>query len=726
MNATVLMRDLTGDGLPDHILKTTFSNDIKLKRNIMGKVGLLKNIHTPLGGRIELSYEASSLSVADPRFRWNLESVTHHAQLNEEDDVLSGNELSYETRYEYLGGYYDRLERVFLGYREVERIAADDSKTISTYKNSLIFEKGLLEKQETYDSSDNLLRRQSSEYLLSYQSSPKHIIYRDSRRDYRWGFPRLQSESFESWEPGSLDAITMEKEYEYDSYGNITELEENPPGTDGDLTLIISYRYMRDLYRMSLPARLKVRDNDSNLLRHREGVYDSLGRLTALRIFYDSESSTSRISWNDDGTLSSITDPLGTRTSYDYDDSGLFVTRIDVESSDGEEISSHMAWNRAEGTLRSRTDPNGLPERHDYDDFGRPTAIFGPYDGTIPAVAYEYTSDDYGSLYARSANKISLDPDDEELMYTLIKIDGLGRPIYTAKTGFIAHVDREGGELGWNVSGAVSYDEKGRVVKEGRPSFQAADGLPTAPLLEEGFITQTIYDDLDRPLKTIYPSSNWGDVYSTYQYRIDGETSLSILTDPLSRISETRKNARGQLENLRRKYMDETLAHVDYEYNPLGELLEVRQSNQGEDDYSVRFTYDMRGLQVAQESPERGVVRYRYDERGNLIERSDPNLRAKGKVVRHHYDGFGRISRRDYPESEDVHYFYGDSTKKNINGVGRLIRRRDESGLHEFEYGKMGEVIRERRTLHSQRALHADQIALMSFKSDYLGRMNRI
>lgn len=122
----------------------------------------------------------------------------------------------------------------------------------------------------------------------------------------------------------------------------------------------------------------------------------------------------------------------------------------------------------------------------------------------------------------------------------------------------------------------------------------------------------------------------------------------------------------------------------------------------------------------------RGVVRYRYDERGNLIERSDPNLRARGKVVRHHYDGFGRISRREYPESEDVHYFYGDSTKKSINAVGRLIRRRDESGLHEFEYGKMGEVIRERRTLHSQRALHADQIALMSFKSDYLGRMSRI
>jgi len=64
----LLMRDITGDGLPDHFLKRTFDNNVRTKRNKIGMVGLLNTIHNPLGGRIELAYEGSSLSVADPRF----------------------------------------------------------------------------------------------------------------------------------------------------------------------------------------------------------------------------------------------------------------------------------------------------------------------------------------------------------------------------------------------------------------------------------------------------------------------------------------------------------------------------------------------------------------------------------------------------------------------------------------------------------------------------------
>ena len=82
--------------------------------------------------------------MADPHFRWNLESVTHHAQLAEGDDVLDDNVLSYRTRYEYQNGKYDRAERAFLGYGEVRRIEADGSMAVSAYKNDSIFTKGLL------------------------------------------------------------------------------------------------------------------------------------------------------------------------------------------------------------------------------------------------------------------------------------------------------------------------------------------------------------------------------------------------------------------------------------------------------------------------------------------------------------------------------------------------------------------------------------------------------
>lgn len=173
-------------------------------------------------------------------------------------------------------------ERAFLGYGEVRRIEADGQEVVSTYKNDSIFVKGLLERQETYDSNDNLLRRQLNEYDATLRWSGSRDIDFGNGRDYSSVFPRLLRETFESWEIGSADSITMERQYEYDAYGNIRELRENPPGDDGDLTLSITYKYITSIYKMSLPETLRVHDNQNLLLRHRVGTYDSLGQMVAL------------------------------------------------------------------------------------------------------------------------------------------------------------------------------------------------------------------------------------------------------------------------------------------------------------------------------------------------------------------------------------------------------------------------------------------------------------
>jgi len=109
----------------------------------------------------------------------------------------------------------------------------------------------------------------------------------------------------------------------------------------------------------------------------------------------------------------------------------------------------------------------------------------------------------------------------------------------------------------------------------------------------------------------------------------------------------------------------------------------VVQLNPGEPDYSINFTYDMRGLQVTQESPETGLINYWYDRRGNLIVRDDANRRAVGKMVRNHYDGFGRISRTEYPDSEDVKCFYGDGWRGEFlrHFIGPMQRSLEHLGM---------------------------------------------
>ena len=91
-------------------------------------------------------------------------------------------------------------------------------------------------------------------------------------------------------------------------------------------------------------------------------------------------------------------------------------------------------------------------------------------------------------------NKVTFDEDDGSVIQTVLQIDGLGRAVRTAKTGFVNGVE------GWNASGAVEYDEKGRTVKEGMTEFIQGDIqalLESVPKMTSLF-TVYEYDDKDR------------------------------------------------------------------------------------------------------------------------------------------------------------------------------------------------------------------------------------
>ena len=53
----VRMMDMTGDGLPDRVLRIPDTRYLLVQRNLAGRVGLLRKISLPQGGEIELDYE---------------------------------------------------------------------------------------------------------------------------------------------------------------------------------------------------------------------------------------------------------------------------------------------------------------------------------------------------------------------------------------------------------------------------------------------------------------------------------------------------------------------------------------------------------------------------------------------------------------------------------------------------------------------------------------------
>ena len=120
-----------------------------------------------------------------------------------------------------------------------------------------------------------------------------------------------------------------------------------------------------------------------------------------------------------------------------------------------------------------------------------------------------------------------------------------------------------------------------------------------------------------------------------------------------------------------------------------------------------------------------GAKRYTYDEL-HLLYEDDEVMRQSGSRIDYSYDGFNRVIKIEYPEGGDVEYEYGAYGAAN-NAAGKVVSVRDEAGVTRYEYGKLGEVTKETRTLKRHiPAYESEKTAVMEYVSDYLGRMQRI
>ncbi len=75
------------------------------------------------------------------------------------------------------------------------------------------------------------------------------------------------------------------------------------------------------------------------------------------------------------------------------------------------------------------------------------------------------------------------------------------------------------------------------------------------------------------------------------------------------------------------------------------------------------------------------------------------NLQKEDKRIEYKYDR-NRLTEIIYPNHEEnnVRYTYGGPNAEH-NRVGRIALQEDGSGAQEFFYGRLGEVIKTRRTL---------------------------
>ena len=532
----------------------------------------------------------------------------------------------------------------------------------------------------------------------------------------------------ESWTyekaSGTSEFIHTSTEYKYDGFGNCTQITQNFGDGESLSAQVIYDNTDTGNYIIGLPVDIRVYDSKGTLLRHRSGDYDGRGRLTELRRYFDSYNySVDKFSYDSYGNIKSVTDSRGATLSYKYDkDENMFVNEVSQSGMGTDSYESKIDYDVPTQTKKSETDCRGNTFRYEYDSWQRIKEIWTSYDtGTTAAVSYEYKTPNNDSSghhelwHAITNNKVIFDADDDSIIQTVLQIDGLGRAVRTAKTGFVNGAD------GWNASGAVEYDSKGRAVKEGMTEFIQGDIqtlLESVPRMTSLY-TSYEYDGKDRRTKTTLPD---GSVQSAAFY-IEENRLIAETTDPLGNVSVQETDSRGNIVRVAKNDKDgKQLTEVTYRYNAMGEMLKAFDAKGN----AVIAEYDLLGRRTALESKDSGRQEFFYDECSNLVRESSSVLRENNKQIVYKYDGLNRLVRIDYPDTEDTVYTYGGADDTH-GAAGKILSVTDASGTFEYEYGKLGETTKETRTLSTHlNGNNPTETAVMEYQSDYLGRMQYI
>ena len=723
--ATVKMFDINGDGLADQVLRIPGEQGgIWVKENLCGKADLLKKIRLPQGGSYELFYELKKGTVENPHSKYVLARLD---KIDGMQDSVEGGIHRYTERYSYEKGYYDRNLRDFYGFGRVHTYSGEKDRTGSNiaytekttqYYNDAYYRKGM---------------EQSIEEKAEDPYSKENTVYRVTHIELE-NEPYAQvKQKSETNSEANAQSSKRQVSYRYDSYRNVTSIEEMiNDDTNSILQAHIEYESPNDsLYLHNHPSVICVYDSERKLLRKRKGSYNRYGSLISLKQYSsENESLESMLSYTDRGELKRITDSKGITVEYEYSTNG-FMNAIKQRGSQGAVYESSIDWDEQHGLKLSETDINENTIRYSYDSFGRLTAVYSPYDNQAGTACLRYsyhtpkqeTAAGLQRWYTITENKVLFEPTDTTVIRTINEIDGLGRTVRTGKTG-IVYKDRIK-QKGWNVSGSSAYDAKARAVKTYMTTFvagQSEQDFLQAPVYHSDTpYTINCYDGLDRTVEQVLPDNS---VYKNI-YRIEAGKNVSEQSDPLGNITVSYSDVRGNTVGIEKKDSSaKVLTKARYEYDVLGQMLTAYPADQR---YPVTVSYDMLGRKTALSSSDSGTKEYVYNSKGQLAWESDSVLRTKGVRISYEYDQFGRIEKIDYPYSTDTVYEYGKAGEP-YNRAGKIVRVTDETGEIEYKYGKLGETVEEKRSIaHMNSFVHKEKTtALMSYTSDYLGRMQQI
>ena len=296
-----------------------------------------------------------------------------------------------------------------------------------------------------------------------------------------------------------------------------------------------------------------------------------------------------------DNVMTSRTDALLNKTTYQYDGTGNIMLETDPYGK-----SIETTWNQKFSLPEYRKDRNGVVQRWHYDPVNG--NLDSHEDGDQKTTNYTY--------YTTGELKIATDPDGNKTTYTY---DNYGNPASVA------------GDEGSTT--VYEYDIRGRKRKVTDPNQK---------------LTEYSYDNLDHPSQVIYPG------ISSYALPAGSSNSARYHYDPVGNLlDETNRNGltltytytpRNQVETVTRSAVSGGLGDFtgpkSYSYDENGNLLTETDWN----GHEIKHTYNDLNQRDTTRNRLNDTMYMGYDLVGNLTSVTD----YEGKITSYTYDNLNR------------------------------------------------------------------------------------
>lgn len=745
---TVSLRDVNGDGYVDS-LRSGKDSQLETRLSRVGRTNLLKQVKRPLGAIIDIEYDRTGNTYELPQSRWVMSKVKVFDGV-ENDTPPADRDIGSDHRvmtFDYKDGQYDRRERDFYGFASVIDTEFDTSgKTVSdldsapayrrntqSYLTDSYYSKGLLSSSLTEEitgssTSAPFLKTSNAYFLRDVHRTTdlkQPVALSTANALTATVFPALTKTENFFFEGHDNYQKATSMEHGYDKLGNLTRYIDFADSPDSDDVFADIHYTAEDsgcandnLYIVGLPTSIQVSNTEGGAWqRYRKATYGcqqgkANTNLTRVEQFIEeseeseeNETAITDLAYNNLGNLIGVQGPsnqskqrLTLTIAYDSD-TDTYPTRIDNTSY---QYFSLADYNPLWGKPDSTTDINGNQITYVYDAFGRSDTITGPYEQNEQAFTLKFTYNPYVDLeqsptysWAKTEH-FDRDDDGTGTIDTYLFTDGLKRILQTKKEATIHVGLNQDANHSLIASGRVVFDGLGRSVRQYYPTEQAANANRFITIADDSADPTTMrYDILDRNLETIIPDGSKTRInydFGTFAGRTEFKTTV---TDAETRQKTSYRDVRELITGV----VEEQGLTTAYEYDFLKQITKVTDDAANK----TLVTYDKLGRRTSIDNPDTGLVKTVYDAASNVTRKITANLRAEGKAIEYAYDRT-RLTGITYPDftGNDVTYQYGlgDLLDNGKNQVGRIIETTHQGGTDLNEYGKLGEITKQTRTIN--------------------------